>query len=124
MRSEIRVVAVVAAGGALGALARWAVGSAVAGSPAGIVAVNVAGCLLIGLLVARHRHDPLLRAFAGTGVLGGFTTFSAASTDTLGLLGSGAPALAALYAMATLATCVAATATGLRLGRRHDGNVR
>lgn len=124
MLSETRVVAAVAAGGALGALARWAVGSAVAGSPAGIVAVNVAGCLLIGLLVARHRHAPLLRAFAGTGVLGGFTTFSTASTDTLGLLTGGAPALAAAYALGTLATCVAATAVGLRLGRPRDGIVR
>lgn len=110
------MLAAVAAGGALGALARWGVGLA-AGAPWGTVLVNVTGCLLIGVLVARYGHVTLLRAFLGTGVLGGFTTFSTASTDTLALAQSGRFPLAALYALGTLAACVVAAALGTRAGR-------
>ena len=122
VRSEARVLAAVAAGGALGALARWGVGLAAA-HPVGTLAVNASGCLLIGLLAARVAH-PVARAFLGTGVLGGYTTFSTASTDAVALLRDGAPALAAAYALGTLALCVGAAALGARAGRRRDGSVR
>ena len=122
MRSEISVAAAVAAGGALGSLARWGVGLGVA-HPAGTFLVNATGCLLIGWVAARTTRATA-RAFLGTGVLGGYTTFSAASAGAVGLLRAGAPATAAAYALGTLATCVAATALGLHLARRRDGTVR
>jgi fluoride exporter len=123
MRSQARLVAAVAVGGALGSAARYGVGLAVP-HPPGTLAVNASGCLLIGLLVARHRHDALLRALLGTGLLGGWTTFSTASTDAVGLAQGGAPLLATAYVAGTLALAVAATATGLALGRPRDGSVR
>jgi CrcB protein len=125
VRSEGPVLAAVAAGGALGALARWGVGSVVGGPP-GTVLVNVSGCLLLGLLVARvavTAPHPLLRPFLGTGVLGGYTTFSTASTDAVHLAQSGAVPLAGLTALGTLALCLAATAVGLRAGRTGRGSV-
>ncbi len=109
------MLAAVATGGALGSAARWALGLAVA-HPLATLVVNASGCLLIGVLVGRHRNAVLLRAFWGTGVLGGWTTFSTASADALALLAAGAPGPAALYALGTLGTCLAAVVLGLRLG--------
>ncbi len=76
------------------------------------------------MLVARHRHDVLLRALLGTGVLGGWTTFSTASTDAVTLVQAGRPLLAAAYAAGTLALSVAAAGAGLALGRPRHGSVR
>jgi CrcB protein len=78
------VNAAVAAGGALGTLARYALGRAlpepVARFPWTTLAVNVAGSLVLGalmyVLLERRVTSPLLRPFLGVGVLGGFTTFS------------------------------------------------
>ncbi len=106
------MLAAVATGGALGSAARWALGLALP-HPLATLVVNASGCLLIGVLVGRHRPAVLLRAFWGTGVLGGWTTFSTASTDALA---AGAPGPAALYALGTLGTCLAAVVLGLRLG--------
>ena len=117
------MLAAVATGGAAGSVARYGIGLAVA-HPWATLAVNLSGCLLIGVLVARCRHDVLLRALLGTGVLGGWTTFSAASTDVLALAQGGAPLPAAAYAAGTLALSVAAAAAGLRLGRPRHGSVR
>ena len=79
----------VASGGALGALARWAVGEGALrlgyGAPIGTLAVNLLGCFLIG--VAKAAVDvfdwgsPELRMFVFTGLLGAFTTFSTFESD-------------------------------------------
>src|SRR5437763_10088263 len=93
--SHLPVVGVIAAGGALGALARYGVSLALPTQPGhfpwGTFAINVVGCALIGVLMvlimevwSAHR---LLRPFLGVGVLGGFTTFSTYAVDLLGLLG-------------------------------------
>jgi CrcB protein len=121
--AQVRVVAAVAVGGAAGSVARHGVGLALP-HPLGTLAVNLSGCLLIGMLVARHRHDALLRALLGTGVLGGWTTFSTASTDAVALAQAGEPLLATVYTAATLALSVAAAAAGLHLGRPREGGVR
>ena len=105
------VVLLVALGGALGSLVRWAALLVVPSQRAATLAVNLLGCLAIGLLVAR-RPSPRWRAFAGTGVLGGFTTTSAVAVDA-----AGSPAgLVALVgsAVAGIALC----RLGLRLGPR------
>jgi CrcB protein len=121
------VLAAVAAGGALGALARWGVGLALPTPPGQppwpTLGINVLGCLLIGVLLgvlSHRRAHPLLRPFAATGVLGGFTTFSGYAVDGLGLLHTPGPAAA--YLAGTLAGALLATALGLRAGRRIAGD--
>jgi CrcB protein len=89
----------VAVGGALGASARYGLQSVVdrrlgAAFPFGIVAVNVLGCFVAGLLAGAVAGERLLlsstmRALAFTGILGGFTTFSAFGLDTHALARSG-----------------------------------
>jgi fluoride exporter len=115
-------VLLVALGGALGSVARFGVGLAAArwfglAFPWGTLAVNVIGGLAMGLMAARVAPDnENLRLFIGTGLLGGFTTFSAFSLETVRLL-EHQPGLAALYALASLLLSVGACWMGLTLGR-------
>ncbi|MFJ6194600.1 CrcB family protein [Micromonospora sp. NPDC092111] len=115
----VTVLGAIAAGGVLGALARAAVQAAVPHSPTGFpwstFAVNVAGCLLIGVLMAvigRRRVAPLVRPFLGVGVLGGFTTFSAYVVDVHRALAAGAAGTALGYLAATLVGGLLAVAAG------------
>ncbi|MFH0250030.1 CrcB family protein, partial [Streptomyces chitinivorans] len=120
----VAVLAAVAAGGALGACARYALTlpwpAAPGGFPWAVLAVNAAGCALIGVLMALleeyggeghggawARH-PLARPFLGTGVLGGFTTFSVYALDAVRLLEEGAAGTALLYLGATPAAALGA----------------
>ena len=114
----------IAAGGVLGSEARYALTLA-APDPVGAVpwttlAINVTGCLVMGLLmvvVRRYRGRlPLLRPFAGVGVLGGFTTFSAYAVG-VERLASDHPWQALAYLALTPALAVPAAAAGARLGR-------
>src|SRR5690606_26054753 len=98
-RSHRRAVLLVAAGGSLGSMARHLIAAAVpdwAGFPVGILLVNLIGSFALGLLVeglARGSDTPSrhsLRLFAGTGLIGGFTTYSALAIDTALLLQEGA----------------------------------
>jgi CrcB protein len=109
-------LAVIAAGGVLGALARYGLTSAFphpqGGFPWATFAVNVAGCALIGVLMVliteiwqAHR---LVRPFLGVGVLGGFTTFSAYVADIAALATAGAERTALVYLLATVAGAVTA----------------
>lgn len=109
--------AVVALGGAVGALARWSAGEVVpegSGPPATTLAVNVIGSFLLAALpaVAAVRRRPLLALFLGTGLLGGFTTFSAYAEQSRSLAASGRPGLAAVYVAGTLAACLLAALAG------------
>lgn len=107
------VLAAVAVGGALGTAARYGI-TLVWPSPWAIFAINIAGCAAIGALVellggmsAPHR---LARPFFGTGVLGGFTTFSTYAVDTLEL-----PLVTSIgYAGGTLVAALAAVWAGMR----------
>ena len=114
---------VVALGGALGSLARWRVGLALAaapgGTPWGTLVVNVAGSLFLGLVLASWpaERPGLWRLFLGVGVCGGFTTFSTFSAELVQLAARGHVVRAAGYAAASLALGVAAVAAGLALGR-------
>jgi fluoride exporter len=114
------LLAVVAAGGALGSLARYAVAEVLphgrASVPVGTLLVNIVGCLLLGLLVGAQPDARWLRPFLGTGVLGGFTTFSAFALETDRLLDR-APLVAALYVALTLLLGLVAAAAGLRVAR-------
>jgi CrcB protein len=123
--SPTRVLAAVAVGGAFGSAARYGVGVAWPASPTGFdwptFTVNAAGCALIGVLMvlvteARAGH-PLLRPFLGTGVLGGFTTFSTYAVGVITLLDAGRPALAAGYLVGTVTAALAATWLGMAAAR-------
>lgn len=107
----------VAAGGAAGAVARYAVNVLVQArlDQPGWVAtcvVNGLGSVCIGVLYARTT-DPSLRALLGVGVLGGFTTFSTFGNDAVGMLGEGRPLLAGTYILGS----VSAGLLGVVLGR-------
>jgi CrcB protein len=116
----------IAAGGALGAVARhglWLATTRTAGSgfPWGTLAVNVLGCALIGaafVALDEHPSTPTLRALLMTGVLGGFTTFSAFALDAHGLTEAGFPGRAAAYVAASVALCLAACWIGAAAARR------
>jgi CrcB protein len=120
-----RTIAVVAAGGALGALARYGLLLAWPTRPGafpwGTFAINVAGCFAIGVLMVivtelRPAH-PLVRPFLGTGVLGGFTTFSAYAEELRALLRPEWMVTAVLYLAGTVLAALAATVAGMRLTR-------
>ena len=103
----------VSVGGALGAVARWGLTSAFPVSaghfPWPTLLINVVGSGLLAalpLLPAARRHD-WVGLLLGTGVLGGFTTMSAASTDTFALIREDHILLALLYCLGTLAAALA-----------------
>lgn len=114
----------VAAGGAIGSLLRYAAVQLVQylhpqPFPLGTMLVNIAGSFAIGLLMARFVQLPSESAqlFFVTGVLGGFTTFSAFSWDALQLLQRGAVASAAFYIGGSVMLSLFAVAAGYQMGR-------
>lgn len=125
--SPMNQLLVVAAGGAIGAGLRHGVNLGAArllgaAFPWGTLTVNVAGSLAMGLLVgwlARNGGDSgaMLKLFLATGVLGGFTTFSAFSLDAVLLWQRGAAGQAAAYVLASVIVSVAALGLGLWLMR-------
>ena len=119
------ILAVIAAGGVLGALARYGVETA-APTPAGgfpwaTFGVNVAGCAGIGalmvLILEVWRPHPLLRPFLTVGVLGGFTTFSTYAVEARALAAD-RPVLAIGYVVGTVLAAGAAVAGATALTRR------
>ena len=115
-----RALAVVALGGVLGA-ARYGVGLLLPHAPGtfplGTLLINVVGGFLIGVLIDAVAARPLLRPFAVTGILGGFTTFSTYAVDAEQLLAAGRVATAGAYLVGTLAGALAATWLGLTAAR-------
>lgn len=116
----------IAAGGAIGAVARHLMGAGVGrllGTefPWGTLAVNVAGSLVMGLLVEAMAlawsPSQATRAFLTVGILGGFTTFSAFSLDVALLMERGTHAAAAGYVLASVGLSVGGLFVGLRLMR-------
>lgn len=124
MNAFLPHAAIVAVGGGLGAVARFAVSHWLLPHtlnqrfPWPTFAVNVAGCLLAGALfayAAKHQaFSPGLRLFLFTGLLGGFTTFSAFGLETANLLKRGDLAMAALYVLASVAFGLAAIGLAYR----------
>jgi CrcB protein len=113
----------VAVGSALGGVARYGLGLAVAravgvGFPWGTLLINVLGSFVIGLYGAMTLSDgpmpasPTARAFVMVGICGGFTTFSTFSLQTVDLLQAGEPVAAGAYIVASLALCLAGTFLG------------
>ncbi|OUD09391.1 protein CrcB [Marivivens niveibacter] len=117
-------VLMVAVGGAVGASMRYLTNVGAGrlfglGFPAGTVIVNILGSFLMGLLVivlaekGGTRYAPLIM----TGFLGGFTTFSAFSLDTITLYERGEIVTAAIYVAGTVIIGIAALVAGMAIGR-------
>lgn len=115
-------IILVAAGSAVGGAARWAMaGWLDARVDAevrmwGTLAVNIIGGLLIGACAALLEREAL-RLLLITGVLGGFTTFSAYSLQTMQLLQAGRPLAAGAYALGSVVACLLACWAGWGLAR-------
>jgi CrcB protein len=119
----------VGAGGALGSMARHGVGMAIVRvSPTRVVpyatmTVNLAGCLVIGVLAGliasqRLTMTPAVRTFVFVGVLGGFTTFSSLGLDTFTLAQGGRTGTAALNVVIQVVAGCALVAAGYVAGAR------
>jgi CrcB protein len=121
-------VLLVAAGGAAGAVARYALGVQAlrlwgSGWPFGTFIANLSGGLLMGMLAGYLAHrggadQERLRVFLGVGVLGGFTTFSAFSLETALMIERRTYGQAFSYAAASVLLSISALFVGLLLARR------
>ena len=118
----------VAAGGAIGAVARYQLGRAVthwagpgAHFPWATLAANVLGCLAMGLLFGWLGRNAggveHVRLFLGVGLLGGFTTFSAFGLEMMQLIQRGSAGLAVTYAGLSVIAGVAALYAGMIIMR-------
>lgn len=114
----------IALGGALGSVARYWVGSTVAGRmgvrfPYGTFAINLTACIIIGFsltyLGKRVELNPAWRYLIPVGFVGAYSTFSTYEWETLSTLRAGAFAVAALYALGSLVLGLAATWVGVVL---------
>jgi fluoride exporter len=123
----VRTFVLVAVGGALGSVLRYAVSLGMqrlhpGAWPLGTLTANLVGCLGIGLVMGFHQDRSTLgvagRMFLGVGLLGGFTTFSAFAYEGAELLRRGAVLLAALYAAASVAGGIVAAALGVWIANR------
>ena len=123
-------VLAVAIGGAIGASMRYLVAVLAHGAfgfnfPYGTFVVNVLGSLAIGymlVLIPEHPEaNPFIRLMLFTGILGGFTTYSAFSVETMQLVHDGQVQKALLNIFATLFSCFAAVWAGFHLARLLHG---
>lgn len=121
----LKQILIVALGGALGSVARYKLGGFAlhhTGSwnfPISTFSVNVIGCLLIGILAALVEHhdlfSPSVRLLLFTGLLGGFTTFSAFGYESIFLLRRGLLSIAAGYVSLSVAGGLFAVVLGMKL---------
>jgi fluoride exporter len=113
------IMGVIAVGGAIGATARYLISlgwpTPAGGFPFGTLVINIVGCGLIGILMVLVTdvltQQRLIRPFVGTGVLGGFTTFSTYAVDIEQLISGGHAGTALLYLAATVVGALLAVRT-------------
>jgi fluoride exporter len=127
----MKLLLLVAAGGALGSLARYKLAGLIthqtvtAAFPFGTFAVNVLGCLVAGVLIGVAEHYAILtvetRLLVFTGILGGFTTFSAFGVETVALLQRGQIAVAASYVLLSVLCGLLVLWAGIRAGGMTGG---
>ena len=126
----MREVIYIAVAGAVGALGRYYITELARrllgeGFPYGTLIVNVVGSFLIGLIIKISMNtgaiSPSLRLALTVGLLGAFTTFSAFSYETLGLVENGAWLTAGMNVLANVITGILAALLGLMLGRAITG---
>jgi fluoride exporter len=121
----LKQVFIVALGGAIGSVARYKLGGFALhhtqawNFPVSTFAVNVAGCFAIGALAALVEHhdlfSPSVRLFLFTGLLGGFTTFSAFGYESVFLLRRGLLSVAAGYVLLSVVCGLSAVLIGIKL---------
>ena len=123
---QFGILVAVALGGAIGSLARyfvagWVQSAATAGFPWGIFVVNISGGFLMGLIVElsalKLQLTPDIRAFLTIGILGGYTTFSTFSLDSVLLIERGAWLSAGAYMAGSVVLSVAALFAAMALVR-------
>ena len=122
--SPLLLVGVSLAGG-VGAALRFVLDGAVKGRsrmplPLGTLLINVSGSLVLGFVTGLGSAGALASpavSVLGTGMMGGYTTFSTASVETVQLFRSGRTGLALAYGLGMLVVSVGASALGLLLGR-------
>ena len=122
-------VLLVAGGAAIGGALRYVLASplnrwgqvALLGLPVGTWLVNVVGSLAFGFVAALYADREWVRLFVLVGVLGGFTTFSSFSNETLDLLQAGKHGPALAYVVLSVLVCVLAAWAGLTLGALRRG---
>ncbi len=126
MKQEISNILVVAFGGGIGAATRYSLSNVVhrfigSSFPYGTLTVNILGCLLIGVLMTmfeeRFLVNPSQRIFLTIGILGGFTTFSTFSYETIMMLKDSEFLYAGLNIIGSVALCLGATHLGMILGK-------
>jgi len=121
----VEVVLVVGLGGAVGAILRWWVGLLMSHLLApvflGTLVVNLAGSFLVGVLLIWFQGklpiNDVLRTGIVVGLLGGFTTYSAFSMETVNMMMAGFYGRASAYVVVTVAVCLMGTWAGVMLGR-------
>ena len=126
MSERLELILLAAFAGGLGAVARFVIDGAVTrrlarrtrgpSYPYGILLVNVSGSLLIGMLVGVAGPLHPLATVLGVGALGGYTTFSTASFDTVRLLQRGRQLAALANGFGQLVLAIVAAGVGLALG--------
>ncbi|MFC5467246.1 fluoride efflux transporter FluC [Cohnella suwonensis] len=120
--SQFGIACLVGLGGAIGALARYGASRAAAAKKKpgfyATLAVNLAGSFLMGLFIGCRLESghAVLYAFAGTGILGGLTTYSTLNVQKASLLRSGAKRTLLYYVAATYAVGFGLTALGVAIG--------
>ena len=123
---RVTLLLAVAVGGAVGACARWRLGSWFPVDPGSFpwttFGINVTGSVLLALLpaVPAVRRHTVLGPALGTGVLGGFTTLSAYSEETRSLLAAGHTGLASAYLLGTLVACLVGVALADRFSTADE----
>jgi CrcB protein len=124
--NPLYAIAATAAGGAVGAVMRflvsmWFLARVGPGFPWGTFAVNVSGAFVVGVVLqlaaTRSGFSPYLRVFLATGILGGYTTFSAFAFETYGLSAAGLNLQSFAYAAGSVLAGVAAVYAGITLVR-------
>jgi len=114
------------AGGGIGAALRYWLSGVVherlgSAFPYGTLAVNILGCFVIGIVMAsmqeRFLAHPSLRVFLTIGILGGFTTFSSFSYETIAMLKDGEFFYSSVNILASLVCCIAGTWLGVIVGK-------
>src|SRR2546421_8924866 len=121
----LKQIFIVAAGGAIGSIMRYKLGGFALhhtqswNFPVSTVSVNLAGCFAIGILAALVEHhdllSPSMRLLLFTGLLGGFTTFSAFGYESVFLLRRGLVSIATEYVVLSVVCGVGAVLAGLKL---------
>lgn len=127
----MQMILYIAAGSALGGVARYVIGGwvqrvAATPFPVGTLLVNITGSLLLGVLARTVLVTPgmsaEMRALLTIGFCGGYTTFSTFSLETLQLLEKGQPGRAALYALTSVVLSLAALWLGFVIARELSGS--